>query len=381
MNEKNENYTAHIAVGLIITILVIVGLAIYTLNEPERLALAQETFLNEREERGAIIYEEQCSSCHGGLGEGGIGPAINDRDLLKGTQDEVFFSIIRSGVPGTVMPAWSIDFGGPLTDEDVRDVVAFVRAWESTAPVIEAAVLEPDASQGALLFASTCAVCHGEFGEGTDIAPAINDPDRLSSLDDDWYRGVIRNGRPARGMPTWGTVLSPMQVEDLVALIGSWREGVDVQPDFSVTELLDRAIYSLNNGDAESAALQVARAMTIAQGAGLEILRNAASQLASGDEVGALTTLEALRAEWPIGDPTVGAQVYSTYCAACHGPQGEGGIGPQLNPSEFIQSMSNADLVEFIQVGRPGTAMAGFADRLLEPQIADLVAFVRMWQP
>jgi mono/diheme cytochrome c family protein len=172
-----------------------------------------------------------------------------------------------------------------------------------------------------------------------------------------------------------------MQVEDLVALIGSWREGVDVQPDFSVTELLDRAIYSLNNGDAESAALQVARAMTIAQGAGLEILRNAASQLASGDEAGALTTLEALRAEWPIGDPTVGAQVYSTYCAACHGPQGEGGIGPQLNPSEFIQSMSNADLVEFIQVGRPGTAMAGFADRLLEPQIADLVAFVRMWQP
>lgn len=381
MNEKKENYTAHIAAGLIITLLVIVGMAVYMLNEPERLAMAQEVFINEREERGQIIYEEQCSSCHGALGEGGIGPALNDREKLKSTHDDVIFSVVRSGVPGTVMPAWSIDFGGPLTDEDVRDVVAYVRAWEPTAPVIEDVVFEPDAAQGALLFASTCAVCHGEDGLGTDIAPAINDAERLGDFDDDWYRGVIRNGRPARGMPTWGTVLSPVQVEDLVALIASWREGVDVQPDFSVTDLLDSAIFSLQTGDAESAVLQVSRAMTIAEGPGLEILRNATSQLASGDEAGALATLEALRREWPLGDPTVGAEVFSTYCAACHGPQGEGGIGPQLNPSEFIQSMSTPELVEFIQTGRPGTAMAGFADRLLETQIADVIAFMRLWQP
>ena len=381
MTERKEDYTRQIVIGLVITLLVIVGLTIYALSEPERLAQAQEEFIAYRVERGDEVYQEQCASCHGAQGEGGVGPALNDRDLLKSTHDDVFFSLVRSGVPGTQMPAWSVGFGGPLTDEDVRDVVAFMRAWEPTAPVIEEILLEPEPSRGALLFSSTCEVCHGENGRGTDDAPAINDPERLSSLDDDWYRGVIRNGRPAKGMPTWGTVLSPVQIEDLVALIGAWREGAEVQPDFSVTALLDSAIYSLEQGDVASALLQVNRAMTVAQGAGLELLRNVTSQLAGGDEAGALASLVAIRDQWPIGDATVGAAVYSTYCSPCHGPQGEGGVGPALQPSDYIHSQNNPDLEEFIRTGRPGTAMAGFADRLADSEIADLIAFLRLWQP
>jgi mono/diheme cytochrome c family protein len=278
------------------------------------------------------------------------------------------------------MPAWSVDFGGPLTDEDVRDVVAFMRAWEPTAPVIEEILLEPDPSRGALLFSSTCEVCHGVEGSGTDIAPAINDPERLTLLDNDWYRGVIKNGRPAKGMPTWGTVLSPFQIEDLIALIGAWREGAEVQPDFSVTDLLDSAIFSLEQDDAASAALQINRAISVAQGAGLELLRNAASQLDNGDNDGALATLITIRDQWPIGDATVGAAVYSTYCLPCHGSQGEGGVGPAMQPNELISTLNNPDLEEFIKVGRPGTAMAGFADRLTQTEIADLIAFLRLWQ-
>ena len=380
MSERKEDYTRQIVIGLVFTLIVIAAVTIYALSEPERLAQAQDEFVAYRVERGDEVYNEQCASCHGAQGEGGVGPALNDRDLLKSTHDDVFFSLVRSGVPGTQMPAWSIDFGGPLTDEDVRDVVAFIRAWEPTAPVIEEVLLEPDPSRGALLFASTCEVCHGEKGLGTDIAPAINDPERLSTLDDDWYRAVIRNGRPAKGMPTWGTVLSPFQIEDLVALIGAWREGAEVQPDFSVTDLLDSAIYSLEQGDTASAALQINRAMTVAQGAGLELLRNVTSQLASGDADGALATLIALRDQWPLGDATVGAAVYSTYCSPCHGAQGEGGVGPALQPNELIRSLNNPDLDAFIKAGRPGTAMAGFADRLTQSENADLIAFLRLWQ-
>lgn len=381
MNERKENYSRQILIGLVITVLVFIGLSIYALREPERLAQAQETFITHRVERGTEIYAEQCASCHGAQGEGGVGPALNDRDLLKSTHDDVFFSLVRSGVPGTQMPAWSVDFGGPLTDEDVRDVVAFIRAWEPTAPVIEEILLEPDPSRGALLFSSTCEICHGVEGSGTDIAPAINDPERLALLDDNWYRGVIKNGRPAKGMPTWGTVLSPFQIEDLVALIGAWREGAEVQPDFSVTDLLDNAIFSLEQGDADSAALQINRAMSVAQGAGLELLRNADSQLESNDTDGALATLITIRDQWPIGDATVGAAVYSTYCSPCHGVQGEGSeIIPALQPNEFINTLNNPDLEEFIKSGRQGTAMAGFADRLTQTEYADLIAFLRLWQ-
>lgn len=381
MDGSKEDYSRQIIFGLVITLLVVVGVTIYALSEPQRLAQAQEDFITHRVERGTEIYDAQCAACHGVQGEGGVGPALNDRNLLKSTHDEVFFSLIRSGVPGTQMPAWSVDFGGPLTDEDVRDVVAFIRAWESTAPEIEEIVLEPDPSRGALLFSSTCEVCHGVEGSGTDIAPAINDPERLAVLDDEWYRGVIKNGRPAKGMPTWGTVLSPFQIDDLVALIAAWREGAEVQPDFSVTDLLDSAIFSLEQDDAASASLQVERAMSVAQGAGLELLRNAASQLANGDNEGALATLKTIREQWPIGDATVGAAVYSTYCLPCHGAQGEGGVGPALQPNEFISGLNNPELEEFLKVGRPGTAMAGFADRLTQTEFADLIAFLRLWQP
>jgi mono/diheme cytochrome c family protein len=181
-------------------------------------------------------------------------------------------------------------------------------------------------------------------------------------------------------MPTWGTVLSPDQIEDLVALMAAWRDGEQIQPDFSVTELLDSALYALGQDDPQSAAMFIERALTATTGAAQEILHNAAAQLTNGDTDGAQATLEALQAQWPLGDAPTGALVYSTYCAACHGAQGEGGIGLALRDNPNIQAQTNAELHTLVVDGRPGTAMAGFAGRLDETQIADLIAFLRLWQ-
>ncbi len=380
MKEKNENYTRYLIAGLVMTLLVVSALAIYTLRETTRLATAAGQFNDERVTHGSQIYQEQCVACHGAKGEGGVGPALNNRSVLKNTMDNVFFSVIRSGVPGTQMPAWSVNFGGPLTDEDVHDLVALFRSWEPTAPEIQPQQYVPDAARGALLFTNTCAACHGEDGAGTQKAPRINDPQRLQALPDEWYRGVIRNGRPAKGMPTWGTVLSPNQIEDLVALLSAWRKGQQVQPNFSIGDLLASAIYALEQDDPQSAALEVERAKSVTSGAALEVLRNASAQITAGDNAGAQETLKALQAQWPLGDAAQGASTYSTSCAACHGPQGEGGIGKALQNNAFIQSQTNADLLKFILAGRPGTAMAGFTDRLDETQIANVIAFLRLWQ-
>lgn len=378
MSER-ENYAPHLLAGLILTLVLVVGLAFATLGEAARLKEAATTFTSQRVQRGRALYNEQCVNCHGAQGEGGVGPALNNRTLLKNTLDSVFFSVIRSGVPGTQMPAWSVDYGGPLTDEEIRDLVAFIRAWEPNAPEVKPIVFEPDATRGALLFASTCSICHGENGQGGS-APALNDPARLQALDNDWYRGVIRYGRPAKGMPTWGTVLSPNQIEDLIALIEAWRQGTQVQPAFSMTDLLDNAIFALENNDLASGRLHIARGLSVIQGQAAEVLRNAAAALDADDRAGALAVLKALREQWPLGDPTAGAAVYSTYCAPCHGAQGEGGIGKPLKPNAFIQSQTNAQLVEFLLTGRPGTAMAGFKGRLSETDLANVIAFLRLWQ-
>ncbi|HEX6304004.1 MAG TPA: cytochrome c, partial [Anaerolineales bacterium] len=269
----------------------------------------------------------------------------------------------------------------PLTDEDIHDVVAFMRAWEPTAPEIQPQQEVADPSRGAVLFAGTCSVCHGEDGRGgKDGVPAINDAERLQKLDDAWYRDVIANGRPAKGMPTWGTVLSPSQLNDLVALIAAWRAGESVTPSYSATDLIQRASFALSQEDPSSAKLHVERAIEVTTGRGAEVLENVLAQLDSGDIQGAQVTLLELQGQWPIGDVASGAILYSANCAACHGVQGEGGIGLPLFQSTWIQEQSNAELVQFLFHGRPGTAMAGFDGRINETEAADLVAFLRLWQ-
>ncbi|MCP4426320.1 MAG: c-type cytochrome [Chloroflexi bacterium] len=381
--KSKENYDRYSIIGLVLTLIILIGMSYSWFIETDRLEAAAETMADERIEHGKHIYEEQCVSCHGAEGEGGVGTALNNRGLLKNTLDAVFFSVIRSGVPSTEMPSWSVDYGGPLTDEDIKNVVAFIRAWEPTAPEIVPVVFTPDAARGALLFSTTCALCHGEDGMGGDEAPALNDPARLGALEDDWYRATIKNGRPAKGMPTWGTVLSPEQIEDIIALIIAWRKGADVEAAFSVTDLLASAVFSLEESDAGSAALHVERALRSAEGAGAEVLRNAAVQLSDGDDAGALITLSALAKQWPLGDSAAGEAVYKTYCTPCHGPEGAGvaGLGLPLQPSEFVSGSTTPELLNFILEGLEGTAMAGFEGRLTEAEIADVIAFLRLWSP
>ena len=71
------------------------------------------------------------------------------------------------------------------------------------------------------------------------------------------------------------------------------------------------------------------------------------------------------------GDATAGATVYATYCAACHGPSGHGGSGPDLRRE--VPEQSDAELVEIITEGED--EMPGFA--LSPGDLADLIAWLR----
>lgn len=55
------------------------------------------------------------------------------------------------------------------------------------------------------------------------------------------------------------------------------------------------------------------------------------------------------------GDPIAGADVYKGTCSACHGADlaGIDGIGLPLAPSDFVTSMSEQDLADYIAKGRP----------------------------
>jgi mono/diheme cytochrome c family protein len=89
--------------------------------------------------------------------------------------------------------------------------------------------------RGKEIFARACAKCHGSQGQGEDRgAGAINDPSFLALVSDQALRRLIITGRPDLGMPSFNDKagrqadLKPLksdEIDDLVALLASWRRG------------------------------------------------------------------------------------------------------------------------------------------------------------
>ena len=193
VNKPKEDFTRYLALGLAFTAIILLAVGLYTVLESPRLVEAANETSKEAVNEGRKIYQAQCATCHGSQGEGGVGLPLNSQVLLKNTQDDILFSVIRSGVPMTQMPAWGVAYGGALTDQDIRHVVAFIRSWEPNAPLIETPVFEPSAERGALTFNTTCATCHGTDGNGTNSAAALNDGQKLAGLDDETFQAAVLN--------------------------------------------------------------------------------------------------------------------------------------------------------------------------------------------
>ena len=74
-----------------------------------------------------------------------------------------------------------------------------------------------------------------------------------------------------------------------------------------------------------------------------------------------------------------GASLYSQHCAACHGSQGNGGVGVPLALPDFQQSVSDDFLAKTIRHGRPGRVMPAFKN-LSDDELNSLVKHLRSWQ-
>lgn len=109
---------------------------LYRLVEPTNREEARATQLESLRTEGEALFDLSCSSCHGIAGEGGIGPTLNSKEFLQSATNAQAETIIAVGIPGTQMSAYSQDHGGPLTAEQIRAIVLFMRGWEETAPSV-----------------------------------------------------------------------------------------------------------------------------------------------------------------------------------------------------------------------------------------------------
>lgn len=70
-----------------------------------------------------------------------------------------------------------------------------------------------------------------------------------------------------------------------------------------------------------------------------------------------------------------GRRLFQEACSACHGQNGAGGHGPSLVDGRRVNGLDDAQLLQSIQKGVPGTDMP--PSTLPAPQLKQVVAFVR----
>jgi ubiquinol-cytochrome c reductase cytochrome c subunit len=81
---------------------------------------------------GAAVYHANCAMCHGDQGQGRFGLAL--AKAWPVAEPAVYIQqVVGQGIDGTTMPAWARSNGGPLSDDDIADVAAFVLTLEPSA--------------------------------------------------------------------------------------------------------------------------------------------------------------------------------------------------------------------------------------------------------
>ena len=126
----------HYTWGLVFMVILILGFVLYGIREPTLRANAAHEQQATYARLGDGLFANNCAACHGRGATGGDAPTLNAKQFLTTTSDEQMRLLIAGGVSGTSMPAWSLDFGGPLTDEQIRQLVAYLRSLQPNAPSV-----------------------------------------------------------------------------------------------------------------------------------------------------------------------------------------------------------------------------------------------------
>jgi mono/diheme cytochrome c family protein len=194
-------------------------------------------------EQGQELYADYCASCHGDFGEGGANPArpddviapISTGEYLKTRDDFTLRSIIAQGQPNFGMSPFSINFGGPLDDQQIDAIVAFMRSWESNPPVDTAPPIQESATVDLTpeeIYSTLCAQCHGEDALGL-VGPSLRGPEFKASNTVQDIFNTINQGHEATPMISWGDLLNGEQIQSLAEYISqleSSETSAEVEP-------------------------------------------------------------------------------------------------------------------------------------------------------
>lgn len=167
----------------------------------------------------APLFGQNCQSCHGKDGIGGVGfPRLADHIWIWGSTEAEIAQTITVGINSanpdsrvSQMPAFGRD--GLLTGAEIDTLTAYVQT-------LAKGVIADDPSPGAKLFQDNCAACHGADAKGVEGTGAQNltDADWLYGGDAATIHQTLMNGRQGK-MPTWAGRLDAGQIRMLTLYV------------------------------------------------------------------------------------------------------------------------------------------------------------------
>ncbi|HJM35285.1 MAG TPA: c-type cytochrome [Acidimicrobiales bacterium] len=142
---ETRKLDSHLGWSLVTLAAISIILPLYWLMEPARQENAEYGWVKRFEKRGAAEYEEACAGCHGPGGVGGVtsytltdsnggfvaqvdwkAPALTT--VLSRFDESEVTHILNYGRGGSPMPAWGLPGGGPLTEQQIHQLVVYLRS-------------------------------------------------------------------------------------------------------------------------------------------------------------------------------------------------------------------------------------------------------------
>jgi cytochrome c oxidase cbb3-type subunit III len=119
-------------------------------------------------DNGGRLFLATCAACHGPDGDAVANVNLGRGQFRRATTDEDLIRIIRTGIPGTGMPANNV------SEVNVANIVAYLRTIAADTRSTSA---PGDRVRGQAIFEGkgACTSCHRVGGTGSRIAPDLTD--------------------------------------------------------------------------------------------------------------------------------------------------------------------------------------------------------------
>lgn len=176
------------------------------------------------------LYGKNCAGCHGEKGQNGGAMNLANPEYQALIDDASLRNVIARGEKGTLMPAFAIESGGMLTDQQIDALVQGMRTNWGKADPFGAQTPPPyrathpgNPAEGQAVYLGLCAECHGASARKPGKAGSILDGSFLGLVNEQMIRTTIVAGRPDLGMPDWrGHTDSPPMTDDEVTNVTAW---------------------------------------------------------------------------------------------------------------------------------------------------------------